>query len=153
MIERTKTFLALKVMDYIGRHILIRRFKRSRSWTLPMISFNGELPTNPFYHVDKIIDSIASIGGGLEIKSLLPVVNKVHHVKVWDDQVRDYILEKRRIIIYEIYYKGIISPNVTSSHAHYYDISNWSTIKSLKSLVNINDTTRELVNKMVENNE
>jgi hypothetical protein len=143
-----KTFLGLQINNYMDKAILVRRFKRSGVWTIPHISFDGEICGTPLNYIERITNTLTTIGGAIELISLIPVVSKVYSSKVWDNFMQKEVNALNKLIVYNMKYKGIVSPNVVSSYNHFYDHSSWLPFESLNTVANTNPITEILIKKL-----
>jgi hypothetical protein len=145
--DNTCTYLALRLFNPTRSTLIIRRFKRTGVWSVPVIEIDP-IDDDPMNHIDKCMEQISQCAG-FELIAALPIITIDEEDLIWNEGTRDYLPKVFRSVIYEIQYEGFISTHTPDKYEGRFDMFRWVNPTDLKSMTKLNRPTAAL-SKMME---
>jgi len=136
------TFLSLRIFNPTRSTLLIRRFKRTQVWSIPVIEMEPA-DDDPMNHLDECMERLV-LSKTFNLIAALPIITLDEEDQIWNEKLRDYLPKVFRSVIYDIQYEGHIRRGVPTDHMGSYDMFRWVTPISLNSMVKLNRPTAAL---------
>lgn len=140
------TFLALRVFDQPREKILIRRFKRTQVWSIPVIEIKP-VDDDPMNHIEKALNEV-KVRPSFKMVAAIPIITMDEEDQIWNEGVRDYLPKIFRSVIYELQYEGFVCHSLPASLTNY-DMMRWVDPGHLKNMSKLNRPT-DILSKMME---
>jgi len=141
------TFLALRVFNPAREKILIRRFKRTQVWSIPVIEIKP-VDDDPMNHIERALNDV-KVRPSFKMIAAIPIITMDEEDLIWNEGVRDYLPKIFRSVIYELQYDGFVCPGLPASLTKSYDLMRWVEPDVLKSMTKLNRPT-DILSKMME---
>lgn len=130
------TFLALKIESNEGKDILVRRFRASKVWSMPIITLTNSTD-DPYVHLPKVLKEVI-VSPKFKFISAVPIVKYDHTERIYDDKERAYCPKIFRSFIYRLQFEGNVSPVLPGIVRDDYDRSRFAPINGLRALGHVN---------------
>jgi hypothetical protein len=140
------THLGLRIFDKSRTNIMIRKYKKTKVWTIPNIEVKDS-NKGIEYHIEEIL-SILKPHMSFKLISILPIIRHECESDVWDSEKKLHIPTIFKSFIYEIQYDGVIYKSIPESLDSQFYETLWVRPPILAKMSPLNRLTSVLAHMM-----
>lgn len=134
----TTRYIGLKIISNLNNTILVRKFKRTNTWTIPHTIVPEK--ANIFSYINKVLAGV-SVNKEFKIISAISIFEHDIVDELWNPMKQDYTPHTYKITIYELKYSGAMFVTPATNMLDIYSEGRWIPLSCLKTLRPVNRVT------------